>query len=67
MKWLKGKRTIIGSLLGGVVVVCWSMEIIDLQAAGVALGFIGSLTGVFMRVGVKNDIRAAIGKAEKGS
>ena len=55
MDWLRGKRTIIGSLAAGVLTVLYSLNVIDEQLAGVLAGLIVTWTGVSMRLAVKHD------------
>ena len=54
---LQGKKTIIGSVLGGVVVVAYSLGWITDQQAGVALGIILSWTGVAIRMAINGAVR----------
>lgn len=59
---LKGKKTIIGSVLGGVVVVAYSLGWITEQQAGVALGIVMSWTGVAIRMAIGGANAAERGK-----
>lgn len=52
MKWLRGKRTILGSIAAGVVVIISSLNLVDEQVAGTLLGVIVTFTGVSLRLAV---------------
>lgn len=53
MKWLKGKKTMIGSVLSGVLTIAFSLGLIDAELAGVIGGFLLTFTGVSLRLAVK--------------
>ena len=53
MHWLQGKKTVIGSLLSGVVLIAWSLKLLDQEAALGALGVLAAFTGVSLRLAVK--------------
>lgn len=54
MEWLKGKKTILGSIAGGVVIVLVGLNVIDDETATVLLGVIATWTGISLRMAVKN-------------
>jgi hypothetical protein len=51
---LKGHRTQIGSVLGGGVVVAWSLGYLTKEEAGCLLGAIGALTGFALRASISD-------------
>lgn len=60
MKWLQGKKTILGSLLLSLIGVVWSLDQFTPDVAWfsdtqyIAAGtFIAGLTGAAMRLGIK--------------
>lgn len=61
MAWLKGKKTILGSIAGGLVIVAWSLGLIDQQTAGTLLGIVAAWTGVALRLAIKESANARQG------
>lgn len=53
MEFLKGKKTIIGSIAGAVVTVAWSLGLIDDATAKMLLGIVVAWTGVSLRLAIK--------------
>ena len=53
MSFLKGKKTMLGSVGIGLVVIASSLSLINEQTAGIALGLLATWTGVSMRLAVK--------------
>ncbi len=58
MNWLSGKKTILGSLAGGVLVIAWSLSLIDDDMAKTLLGLVAMWTGVSLRMAIKGAERA---------
>ena len=52
MSWMKGKKTIIGSVAGGLLAVAWSLGLIDDATAKVVLGLVATWTGVSLRLAI---------------
>ena len=53
MEWLKGKKTMIGGVAGGAVLIVWSLNLIDDDTAKMLLGFIAAWTTVAVRLAIK--------------
>ena len=53
MDWLKGKKTVIGGVAGGLTIIAWSLNLIDQETAGMLLGAIATWTTVSLRLAIK--------------
>ena len=53
MDFLKGKKTIIGSIAGAVLMVAWSLGLIDDATAKMLLGIVAAWTGVSLRLAIR--------------
>jgi hypothetical protein len=53
MKWLTGKKTIIGSVATGAIIIVSSLNLLDEQVVKVLLGLVVAWTGVSLRLAVK--------------
>ena len=53
MNWLKGKKTMLGAVAGGALVIAHATGWIDAQTFQVIGGFIVTWTGVSLRLAVK--------------
>ena len=49
MNWLTGKKTYIGAIAGGVIIIASTLGWIDETTTGVLLGLVATWTGVSMR------------------
>ena len=54
MKWLKGKKSIIGSVLCGIIVALFALKVIDETTALLLLSTVGTATGISYRLGMNN-------------
>lgn len=52
MKWLDGKKTILGSVAAGLLVIANAMGWIDVKTAEVIGGFIIAWTGVAIKLAI---------------
>ena len=53
MEWLKGKRTMLGSIAGGVVIILLGLNVINDEVGTVLLGLIATWTGISLRLAMK--------------
>ena len=51
---LKGRKTIVGSVAGALVMLAWSFSLIDEDAARGLLGLVLAWTGVSLRLAVRD-------------
>ena len=54
MGWLKGKKTVLGSVAAGAPVIAHSLNLLDSQTAEIIAGVIVAWTGVSLRPALKN-------------
>ena len=53
MEWFKGKKTMLGSIAGGLVIALIGLNVIDDEVGTVLLGLIATWTGISLRLAVK--------------
>lgn len=54
MDWLKGKKTKIGGVAGGLILVLLSLDLINENLATGLLGVVATWTTVSVRMAIKN-------------
>ncbi|MFQ5591312.1 MAG: hypothetical protein ACE5HE_09135 [Phycisphaerae bacterium] len=55
MGFLKGKKTMIGSVAAGLLVIAFSLGLIDEKLAGLLAGLVTAWTGVALRLAIRDD------------
>lgn len=55
MDWLDGKKTILGSVAAGLVIILRALDVLDDDTAGVLLGVILTFTGVSLRLAMNKN------------